>query len=240
MNNNSKENMAPAFGRHPLILSRIESQKIDRLCIEEYRIPGVVLMENAGRGIVDHFLSLKPEGKVVICCGGGNNGGDGFVVARHLDNLGIPVQVVLFSEPDRLIGDAQVNYNIVMKSEIKLSFFSQDNLHTLKSCLDEATWIVDALFGTGLKNQVKSPYDAIIHTINSSNKNVLSIDIPSGLDCDTGEPLGIAVKASHTVTMVGLKKGFLNPKAKQYINDVRIVDIGAPRVLLNQFQRSAL
>lgn len=224
---------------NPLILSRADSQEIDRLCMEKYGIPGVVLMENAGRGIVDYFLSLKPKGKVVICCGGGNNGGDGFVVARHLDNHGISVHVLLLSEPDRLKGDAKVNYDIVMKSEIAVSSISKANLHVVQSYLDEATWIIDALFGTGLQNQVKHPYDAIIHAMNASSKHIISIDIPSGLDCDSGEPLGIAVKASHTMSMVGLKKGFLNSKAKQYLSRIHIIDIGVPRVLLSHFLKKA-
>lgn len=160
----------------PLVLSRIESQQIDKLCIEKYGIPGVVLMENAGRGIVDYFSGLNPTGKVVICCGGGNNGGDGFVVARHLDNHGISVHVLLFSEPERLKGDARINYDIVIKSEIAISSISNGNLHIVQSYLAEATWTIDALFGTGLQDQVKNPYDSIIHLMNSSSKNIMSIE----------------------------------------------------------------
>ncbi len=202
--------------------------------MEKYGIPGIVLMENAGRGIVDYILKLKRTGKVVICCGGGNNGGDGFVVARHLSNNNIPVQILLFTDPDTLNGDAKTNFDIVTKSEIPIKILTHEKLNTLQSDLSEADWIVDALFGTGLRGQIKPPYDTIISAINNAAKNVLSIDIPSGLDCDTGEPLGMAVFAKHTLMMVGLKKGFLNSRAKQYLGEIHVVDIGAPGVLLQR------
>lgn len=211
-----------------LVLSRSESQAIDKLCIEKYGIPGIVLMENAGRGVVDYFLQQHPAGKVVICCGGGNNGGDGLVVARHIFNRNIPVQVLLLTNPDTLSGDAKINFNIVMKSEIPLKIITQENLNTLDSELSQASWIIDAIFGTGLRGQVRSPYDTIINAINKADKPVLSIDIPSGLDCDTGESLGYTVKATHTVTMVAMKKGFLNAGAKKYLGEIHVVGIGAP------------
>lgn len=216
------------------VLNRLESQALDKQCTEIYGIPSIILMENAGRGIVDVFLRLKPEGEVVICCGGGNNGGDGLVVARHLDNHHIPVHVLLCVEPLTLKGDAQLNYEIVQKSGIPLTVICSDNLQSLEPFLSEASWIIDALFGTDLQGEVKSAFNQMIQLMNESKKSILSIDIPSGLDCDTGEVLGIAIQATHTTTMVAMKKGFRNPKAAAYLGKVHVVDIGAPRVLLEK------
>ena len=219
--------------KNPFILTRAQSKEVDQLCMEKYHIPGLILMENAGRGIVDYLLSLKPVGKIIICCGKGNNGGDGLVVARHLDNQAIPLHVLLFSEPDELKGDAKINYDIVVHSEIPLTVMNQHNMHHLNHYLAEASWIIDALLGTGLVGELKPPYDQIIKTMNDATKKILSVDIPSGLDCDTGEPLHTAIRATATVTMVGFKSGFVNANAKQYLGDVHIAGIGAPRLLLS-------
>lgn len=100
----------------------------------------------------------------------------------------------------------------------------------------KSDWIIDAIFGTGLNGLVKSPYDAVIKAINSSHAEIIAVDIPSGLDCDTGKPLGIAVKAKSTITFVCNKKGFSNLEAKNYIGQVHIVDIGIPKVLLNEYK----
>ena len=210
-----------------LILSREESQAIDRLFIEKYSIPGIVLMENAGRGIVEVLLSLKPQGKVLICCGGGNNGGDGLVVARHLVNLHIPVQILLFVEPSSLQGDAKTNYEIVKRMDIPL-LVVKDDLQVLQEYLADPEWVIDALFGTGLKSAVREPFLQVIEMINKSAKNVLAVDVPSGLNCDTGEVLGAAVHAKHTVTMVALKKGFIRPGADLFLGKVDVVGIGGP------------
>ncbi|MCR9192345.1 MAG: NAD(P)H-hydrate epimerase [Gammaproteobacteria bacterium] len=222
-----------------LILNRRTAQALDRHCINTYSIPSIILMENAGRGVFDYLLQCTPQGSIVICCGKGNNGGDGFVVARHLDNHRMPVHILLLTKPDELKGDAKTNYEMVMKSHIPLTMVDKENMQAIKPLLSEATWIVDALFGTGLQGSVGFPFHSMIQTINEASKEVLSIDIPSGLDCDTGEPLGVAIKATHTVTMVGLKKGFLNPNAQQYLGCTHIVDIGVPNELRQKFLTEA-
>lgn len=214
-------------------LPRDEVRKLDQLAIEEFGIPGIVLMENAGRNTAEYLMSLATiRGPVVICCGKGNNGGDGFVVARHLDNHNIPVHVLLFANSQELRGDAEINYNIVLKSGIYVVDCSDEHgLERLKNEVARAEWIVDALFGTGLSGQIKPPYDDVIKTINAATAKKLAIDIPSGLDCDTGEPLGTAVKADHTVTFIAQKKGFSNPQAQAFLGQVHVADIGMPRVI---------
>lgn len=210
-------------------LSREESRELDRRAIEDFGIPGIVLMENAGRGVVDYLFSLGIKGPVVICCGKGNNAGDGFVIARHLDSRNIPVRVLIFSN-EEFRGDAKINYDILVKSLIPI--IHCDSIEKLSHELTNAEWIIDALFGTGLVGPVKPPYDQVIETMNAAtHAKMLAVDIPSGLDCDTGSPLGATIKAQYTLTFVALKKGFANPESQRYLGEVQIVDIGIPRVL---------
>lgn len=214
-----------------IFLSREQVRAIDRRTIEEYGVPGVVLMENAGRGAAEVLLGLGARGPVCICCGKGNNGGDGFVIARHLDNAGVAVRVFLFANPEELTGDAAINFHIVSRSLLKIVAFP--NLDELARELAEADWIVDALFGTGLSGPLRPPFDQIVAAINASQARVLAVDIPSGLDCDTGQPLGPTVRAHHTVTFVAQKKGFAAPGARAWLGEVHVVDIGAPRRVLD-------
>jgi NAD(P)H-hydrate epimerase len=219
-----------------MFLSREQVRAIDRRAIEEFSVPGVVLMENAGRGAAEVLRSLGISGRVVICCGKGNNGGDGFVIARHLDNYQVPVRVLLYGRPEDLAGDAAVNYQIIAKTGLPLVTYPGQPLDDkeLRSELAGADWVVDALFGTGLTGPVRAPFDQVIAAINAGPARVLAVDIPSGLDCDTGQPLGATVRAHHTVTFVGLKKGFGNPAAHPWLGQVHVVDIGAPRRLVAQ------
>jgi NAD(P)H-hydrate epimerase len=192
-------------------------------------------MENAGRGAAELLLALGSRGPVVICCGKGNNGGDGFVIARHLDNRRVPVHVLLFCSPDELTGDAAINYQIIHRSGQPITVYAQKDcdLSAVRRELATAEWVVDALFGTGLSGPVRAPFDQIITAINESKARVLAVDIPSGLDCDTGRPLGATVRAHHTATFVAQKKGFAEPSAREWLGEVHVIDIGAPRCLLS-------
>lgn len=219
-----------------ILLSRDEIRALDRLAIEEIGMPGAILMENAGRGTADYLVSLGAQGSIVICCGKGNNAGDGFVAARHLDNAGLSAHILLFCNACDLQGDAKLNYDIAVKSGLLITIVNDDNFNAICTpVLTKADWIVDALLGTGLSGVVRSPYDKVITMINSSAAKVLSIDIPSGLDCDTGEPLGIAVKAHYTATFISYKKGFVQPQAKSYLGDIRVIDIGIPKSFINKY-----
>jgi NAD(P)H-hydrate epimerase len=217
-----------------LILSRAEVRDLDRRAIEEWGLPGVVLMENAGRGTAELLLSLGIHGRVVVCCGKGNNGGDGFVVARHLDNRGVPVGVLLFADAAGLQGDAAINYRVLARSGVPLTVHAGGTLpeETVRQELADADWVVDALFGTGLSSPVRAPFDRVIALINASGAKVLAVDLPSGLDCDTGQPLGPTVRAQHTATMAAWKKGFRAPAAQPWLGQVHLIDIGVPRRLL--------
>ncbi len=211
-----------------MFLSRDETRGLDRRAIEEYGVPSVVLMENAGRGIAELLLALGIHGPVVICCGKGNNGGDGFVIARHLDSHQVPVRVLLFSRPEELAGDAAINYGSLAKSGFPVEVRAERPLDVelLRRDLASAGWIVDALFGTGLTGPVRPPFDQVIAAINASPARILAVDIPSGLDCDTGQPLGPTVRAHYTATMVSQKKGFAAASAREWLGQIRVIDIG--------------
>jgi NAD(P)H-hydrate epimerase len=219
-----------------MFLSREQVRELDRRAIEEFGVPGVVLMENAGRGAAEVLVRLGCQGPVVICCGKGNNGGDGFVIARHLDNRNIQVRVLLFAQTEDLTGDAAVNYQIIARSGLPIEVYAGESWDekTLQADMANAEWIVDALFGTGLTGPVRKPLDRVIAAINASRARILAVDIPSGLDCDTGQPLGPTVRAEHTVTFVAEKKGFASPQSKEWVGQVHVVDIGAPRRLLQE------
>jgi len=218
-------------------LDRNTARKIDSIAISDYKIPGLILMENAGISCINYLLSLKLSGKIIICCGKGNNAGDGFVIARHLDNLNFDVKVLLLSNPTEFKGDAKTNYEIVRKSNIETVTLN-NNLENIASEIQKADWIIDAIFGTGLYGEVLSPYNEIINLINSAKAKVFAVDIPSGLDCDTGEPLGVAIIANHTMTFIGYKKGFASDGAQKYLGNITIGDIGLPKALKKKYNCS--
>jgi NAD(P)H-hydrate epimerase len=211
-----------------------EIRELDRRAIEEFGIPGIVLMENAGRGMAELLLKLGVKGRVVICCGKGNNGGDGFVIARWLDAHRVAVHVSLYCPPEELTGDAATNCRIIQKCDIPMSIppASLDDA-AMRRELAEAEWIVDALFGSGLRGPVRPPYDRVIEAINASTTRVFAVDIPSGLDSDTGQPLGATIRAHHTATIVAMKQGFARPASREWTGEVHVIDIGLPRALFS-------
>ncbi len=213
-------------------LTRAEVRNIDRIAIEQYGLPGVVLMENAGRNAAALLLSTGITGPVVICCGKGNNGGDGFVIARHLDNAGINVRILLACDPSEYQDDAAINLCVVQSARLPLRRIPTAALDQWQHELQSAEWIVDALLGTGATGGVREPYGTAINAINTSGRKVFAVDLPSGMDADTGQPLGECVRATRTVTFVARKIGFDQPGAEQWTGPVDVVDIGVPRALL--------
>ncbi len=224
-------------------LTREEVRELDRRAIHEFGVPGIVLMENAGRGCAELLMRLNPQrATTCILCGPGNNGGDGFVIARHLDNAGWPVHLLAFAMPNS--EDAKTQFQIAVQSRL----FPSGNTGTLANADTQSLaaivpppggWFVDALFGTGLSRALAEPYSRIVQFLNASNRDILAIDIPSGLDCDTGEPLGSTVKASHTATFVAPKRGFQNPQSREWTGEVHVIDIGAPRCLVAEYRQRA-
>lgn len=209
------------------MLSRSEVRDVDRWAIEEVGVPSAVLMENAGRAATQCLAGQGIAGPVVILCGKGNNGGDGVVVARHLQLLGIRARVFLFADPASLTGDAALQLQIAQKLGLDLHALSgEPDLARLAREFGRSEWIVDALFGTGLAGAIRPPLDGVVELVNESSSRKLAIDIPSGMDADTGMPQGVCVRADHTVTFVDAKKGFANPQAAPWLGKVHVADIG--------------
>ena len=213
-------------------LSAEESRNVDWLAKSQGHIMGIVLMENAGRGIVEILLAENLKGKVVICCGRGNNGGDGFVIARHLNAAGVDVHVLLFANPKELMGDACMNHAIIAHSDIPMKVLTSPSAEDLKSIFQDAVWVVDALVGTGQKGVLRSPFDIVVRQINESGVKVIAVDLPSGLDADTGIASDPTIKATITVTMVTPKTGFQNPEAQYYLGKLKVVGIGLPKCFM--------
>ncbi len=227
-------------------LTRDEVRDIDRRAIETLGLAGIVLMENAGRGAAELLIELGIGGPVTVVTGKGNNGGDGFVIARHLANHGYEVRVLLFADPHDLTGDAAINYHVLRAARMFLrncaaqsdpaqSDPAQSDPAQWRQDLVSASWIVDALLGTGTRGVVREPFVTVIEEVNAAGVPILAVDLPSGLDCDTGEPLGACIRAAHTATFVAAKRGFDAPGAAAFTGKVHVIDIGVPRSLLEEF-----
>ncbi len=227
------------------ILSREQVRNCDQLAIERYGIAGLVLMENAGAAAGRYILELlgnsRSRKQVKIIAGSGNNGGDGFVVARHLDNAFVNVNVLLCCERCKIKGDALVNLEIIEKLSIPVSQLkareSANIISAIKNYIGSADVVVDAMLGTGVKGPAREPIRSVIKAINDMGTTVVSLDIPSGLDCDTGKPLGetdCTIKAQHTITFAAMKKGFVETQAQEYTGKISVASIGiAIRHLVN-------
>jgi NAD(P)H-hydrate epimerase len=214
-----------------LRLTRAQVREVDRRAIEQYHIPGIVLMENAARAAADEACDLLRNdcvGEVLVLCGGGNNGGDGLAAARHLHNRGADVSIALAADPAHYKGDALINWRIIEAMGLP-------TVPATAQCIGQtsALLIIDAIFGTGLSQRPRDPFDALAAAVNHTRRPVLAIDIPSGLDCDTGHPLTPhCMRATRTVTFVAEKTGFATPEAQPFLGETRVADIGCPRELI--------
>lgn len=216
------------------ILTAHQMRNVDRRAISRYHVPGIVLMENAGRAVVEHLLEVveeMDEPQVAVVCGKGNNGGDGLVVARHLHHLGLTPVVFLIASEKELDGDAATNFRIVEKLPIPTQIITDAAWRPSTGDLNPLLpfdVIVDALLGTGLKGRVRGDYQAIVEDINDAGAYVLSVDVPSGLSGDTSKVVGPAVHADATVTFMAPKMPHLFPPAEELCGDLVVAEIGIP------------
>lgn len=216
-----------------------QSKTLDHLALERYGIPSILLMENAAIGLRDCMLDLlqsEDDPSVWICCGPGNNGGDGFALARHLHNASVRVRVICTQPADAYRGDSAINRAILDRMGIQTAQASDLLEETLKP---NPSLIVDALFGTGLSRAIEGAASDLVDWINKCRHmhgvRVVCVDVPSGLDADTGMPVGKhAVLGDLTVTMAGLKPCMARVEAHEYLGEVRVVPIGVPIELLKE------
>ncbi len=222
-------------------LRRDKIRLLDRLAIDDYKIPSIVLMENAGRSAAQIIQSkLKNlDQKVVILCGKGNNGGDGLVIGRHLSNWGIPTTVLMFADRQQLSDDARTNLTILEKMNVPLHNIL--NLEKAQNIIENSDIIVDALLGSGVLGTIKESYQSIVEIVNALvDKFVVSVDIPTGLDCDTGEILGKCIKADLTLTFIAPKLGFILGSGPSQCGEVQVLEIGIPVNILTSVQMKEL
>ncbi len=219
----------------PRVLNRRQVREVDRRATEQYGMSGLVLMENAGRGVVDVLCRLGVNGPVILACGKGNNAGDGFVIARHLDIRGLAVRVLLWTDPAQLTGDARANFEILGRTDVPIQRMDSANEHRqIDAVLSRADWIVDALLGTGARGEPRPPFDGAIDRLNSASARRLAVDVPSGLDCDTGMAAQHAFRADHTCTFVASKPGFNQAGAERFTGQIHVLDIGVPAKLIDE------
>lgn len=213
-------------------LTRAEVRDVDRRAIEEFGLPGIVLMENAGRNAAMLLHERAPLARVVIVCGKGNNAGDGFVIARHLVNLGHEVRLLLACDPLEFRGDVAVNWRVVERMGIPATVLATATQEEWERMLTGADWIVDALLGTGATGSPRGAIATAIEAVNTvatrDHAAVFAVDLPSGFDCDTGETPGACIRADLTATFVARKVGFDVSGATDRLGEVQVLEIGAP------------
>ena len=217
------------------IITAQQSKSIDKRAIKDFGIPGLVLMENAASAVMaemEKFFDGLHGVRVGIVCGKGNNGGDGLALARRLRIRGVAVRVALLASFGALKGEAKINLAILRKMDVEIL----ENT-TVRSLADVISWsdiLVDAMLGIGLSSPLKGLYARAVDMINTAGRPVVAVDIPTGIDADTGAIMGAAVKADLTVTMVLLKRGLVLYPGAEYAGAVRIADIGIPPEIIEK------
>jgi len=217
------------------VVTSQQMREIDRKAIEENNLFGLILMENAGLRIFQNLKKIYADlrlKKVIIFAGSGNNGGDGFVVARHLYNYGVKVKVFLLAPFNKIKGEAGENLNIIDKMGVELIETETTKFEEIQEAVQNYDLIIDAILGTGLQGRVTGLKAKIIDLVNVAGKEVVAIDVPSGLDADTGKLEGPCIKATHTITLALPKIGLLLFPGASYAGKVTVEDIGIPSCLL--------
>ena len=203
-----------------------EMKAMDSYAINTIGIPGIVLMEHAALRVID-AIDLQATSSFTVVCGTGNNGGDGLAIARHLILKSKSVDVFVVGKLDKATADFNTNLNILKNLKAPLSLIAEDkDLATLEKSLQKTDLTIDALFGIGLTRDITGLYYKVIESVNKNSKRILSVDIPSGLDGDSGQVKGICVRADQTVTFHRIKKGLVANRAQA--GDVVVSDIGIP------------
>ena len=220
------------------MLTPDQCRAFDEYLIDQQGVPGTILMENAGRGCAELILKMHKEStpddtlRATILCGSGNNGGDGLVIARHLNNAGASVSVVLFANPQRYSGDAKIMLDCLAPVHVKPILWDANQTDTQAEAIigtidnQRCHWCVDALLGTGAHGPLRPAMARAVAVANRLKLRRLAVDIPTGLDPVSGQPGESVFIADHCATFVDLKAGFMNPQAKSCLGEVSVIDIG--------------
>ena len=198
-------------------------RELDRIAIEEFKVPGFTLMQNAGAAAFEVIQEVWPNAQhIIVLAGAGNNGGDGYVIARLALEANKQVETIQVGDHTKLVGDAKTAHDLYVE---KYGHCSKFNMQSIPDC----DLIIDAMLGTGLTRTVKGNFETAIRLINEHNAPVLSADIPSGLDANYGAPLGIAVVADATTTFVGMKLGLVTGAGRKFSGKVYFNDLQIPK-----------
>jgi NAD(P)H-hydrate epimerase len=201
--------------------------ELEGLAIKEYSTPGIELMSRAGNAVFRHLrIKLPNANKIAVFCGSGNNAGDGFIIAGLAQAVGMDVVVYTVSDPENLTGNAEIAYRDYLKTKAPVIPFEPEK--QIRTDI-----IVDALLGTGLSKPVTGLYAEAIHAINKTKSHIVAVDVPSGLNPDTGSVMGVAVKASSTVTFIGLKQGMFTGLAADYCGEILYSSLAIPKEVFN-------
>ncbi len=219
-----------------MYLSSNNVKDIDRYCIDELKIPEIILMENAALKVVKNIDEKYKN--IIIVCGTGNNGGDGLAVGRHLLCDGKQVEFFVVGTKDKMSSSSNTQYNILTNLNASVNFIESDqDLIKLEDSLKTCDLIIDSIFGIGLSREVTGIYKKVIEKINKVSKYILAVDVPSGLNANTGVILGCCIKANKTVTFIGEKKGFNHTDAKTYLGDVIVEQISVPKFVVEKISK---
>lgn len=213
------------------------TKNIDEACVKELGIPLIVMMENAVNAAIKN-LDTEKNNSYTIVCGVGNNGGDGLGIARKLFILGKKVDVFLVGKKEKISECSRINLEILNNMKLNTIFINEENIVLIKKSIMNNDCCIDAIFGTGLKRDVVGVFSNVIEYMNDFSKKIYSIDVPSGLDSDTGEIRGISIKSDKTISFEFYKRGFLNYKADKFIGDVVVEEIGVPNFIKNKFHNN--
>lgn len=206
-----------------------QMREIDRRTVDEFKLPSLLLMENAGRAVAERAAALRQSGShIALFCGGGNNGGDGLAAARHLCNRGIPVKVVLAADPQASRGDPLINLQALQALGVTPLPAGE-----AAGALDGAAAAVDALLGTGFRGEPRAEVAALLGALSEFRGPILGVDLPSGLDSETGQPCDLTPRCSETVTLGLPKPGLALYPGREYAGAITVAGISLPRPLLD-------
>ncbi len=209
--------------------------KIDEYCVSKIGISELVLMENAAIRVLNN-LDAGKNNYFVLVCGPGNNGGDGFALARHLFILNKSIQVFFVGNLEKMSESSKVNYKILKAMGVHITnIIASEDVETLKFAVITSDIVIDGILGTGITRNITGIYELVVDVINENAKYIMAIDVPTGLDSNSGKKMGCCIKSNKTVTFQLYKTGFLSYGVDAYLGEVIVENIGIPGNVADRF-----